>query len=458
MNDHMSDAPFMKRMMPKTLLARALLIMILPIVLIQIITAVVFFDRHWTKMTHRLAFAVAGEIALVSDYVDNNVKKRSFDANRLALDVRKSLDLDIVFIPDATDMTISKESKGYVSSFWAHIVSGILEHELEIVLDYPFQVYAEIDQKQLHVSVMLKAGVLDVTLPGRRIYSSSGYIFLLWVVGSSILLMMISVLFMRNQIRPIRRLAVASERFGKGQEILGFKPQGAIEVRRAGEAFLLMPKRIQRQLSQRTAMLAGISHDLRTPLTRLKLQLAMMGSDDKDIAAMKADIADMEVMIGGYIDFVRGEGDETPSETDLLALIEKISKAALRSFEGANIYADLPDDLPGMILKENAFGRCLSNVIENALRYGENAWIYAQTKDGKLDLRIEDAGPGVEEEHFDDVFKPFFRVDSSRSSETGGVGLGMSVAMDIVHGHGGKIWLERSDRHGGLCVCIRLPL
>lgn len=458
MSDQFSNAPLMKRVLPKTLLARALMIMILPIVLIQIITAVVFFDRHWTKMTHRLAFAVAGEVALVSEYIDENAGERDFDAQRLAEDVKRSLDLDIVYIPDAKDMTISKEAQGYVASIWAYIVSGILEHELELQLEQPFKVYAEIDQKQLHVSVMLNTGILDVTLPGRRIYSSSGYIFLLWVVGSSILLMMISVLFMRNQIRPIRRLAVASERFGKGQEILGFKPQGAIEVRRAGDAFLLMRKRIQRQLSQRTEMLAGISHDLRTPLTRLKLQLAMMDKDDSDIAAMKSDIEDMETMIGGYIDFVRGEGDEKPTETDLEGLIEKVSNTALRSFEDANIYADFSDDLPEIMLKENAFGRCLTNVIENGLRHGENVWIYTAVRDEKLYINIEDDGAGVEEEHFDDVFKPFFRVDTSRSSETGGVGLGMSVAMDIVHGHGGKIWLEPSEKHGGLRVCVSLPL
>jgi two-component system osmolarity sensor histidine kinase EnvZ len=281
---------------------------------------------------------------------------------------------------------------------------------------------------------------------------------LLWVVGSSVLLMMISVLFMRNQVRPIRRLAVASERFGKGQEILGFKPQGAIEVRRAGESFMLMRKRIQRQLSQRTEMLAGISHDLRTPLTRLKLQLAMMDDADGDIYAMKSDINDMETMIEGYIDFVRGEGDETPREIQIADLIEKVSNKALRSFDKANIYADLHENLPVMMVKENAFGRCLSNIIENGLRYGKNLWIKAYVVDYKLELRIEDDGEGVPEDKFDDVFKPFFRVDTSRSSETGGVGLGMSVAMDIVHGHGGKIWLEKSEAHGGLKVCIQLPL
>ena len=297
-------------------------------------------------------------------------------------------------------------------------------------------------------------GVLVVEIPERRVFSSSGYIFLLWVLGASILLLSVSVLFMRNQIRPIRKLAVAAERFGKGQEVPKFKPEGAREVRQAATAFMDMRRRIKRQISQRTDMLAGISHDLRTPLTRLKLELEMLGNRLPQVTDMKQDVDDMERMISSYLDFVRGDGDEGYSYIDLGDLCERLLDQLVRQDHIG--YLELKERIK-LRVRPLLFERALNNIIQNAVKYGEHVWISAFIDDKKLQIQIEDDGPGVEEDFYNEIFKPFKRVDSSRNVDSGGVGLGLSISMDIIQGHGGNITLSKSQ-HGGLCVVVRLPL
>ena len=437
-----------KTFLPRTLFARSLLILITPVLLIQVITTFVFFDRHWSKMTMRLAYAVAGEITVISREIEQDPDQARLQ--HIIANAGKNLDLLVRFSPGESLSEKDRQRSGFV---WAPILVRELSNELETTLKRPFRIDVDFRQKWIEVEAQLENGVLYVSLPQRRLFSASGYIFLLWMIGTSIVLLAVAILFMRNQIRPIHRLAVAAERFGKGRDVAAFKPQGATEVRQAAEAFIDMHRRIKRQIEQRTAMLAGVSHDLRTPLTRLKLQLAMLGNSP-DVEAMKSDIQDMEKMIEGYLEFVRGEGDEQASFTSVAQLIEKVVAAAKR--QGLKIISEVKQDA-NVMLRPMAFERCLNNLINNAGKYAAHSWISADVREQKLEIMIDDDGPGIPEDQYEDVFRPFYRVDSSRNAATGGVGLGLPIAMDIVHAHGGKIWLEKSPR-GGLRVIIRIPV
>ncbi len=437
-----------KRVLPKTLFARSLLILIIPVLLIQVIATFTFFDRHWNKMTSRLGFAIAGEIAFIAAEIESdpsvdNIKKISnYAAN--------SLDLLIGFKKDAA---LDSEQENVSGMLWGSMIAEKLSVEIRNKVAREFLLDVDLQEKWIEVTVQLNNGVLSVSLPQRRLFSSSGYIFLLWMIASSIILLAIAILFMRNQIRPIRRLAIAAERFGKGRDVHAYKLEGALEVRQAGQAFMDMRKRIQRQISQRTEMLAGVSHDLRTPLTRMKLQLAMLG-DSPDVEALKTDVSEMERMIEGYLEFVRGEGGEQVSLTSLGLLLQKVAASSKR--QGRDIEFFCPEGI-NIMMRPMAFERCITNLVNNACRYAGHVWIGVQRNEDKVDITVDDNGPGIPEDQYESVFKPFYRVDTSRNVATGGVGLGLPIAMDIVHSHGGKIWLERSPQ-GGLRVNIRLPV
>ena len=440
----------LKRLLPRTLFARSLLILVTPVILIQVVTMLVFFDRHWTKVTTRLSYAVAGEISLFANMYENDLNRNS--AEYVANIVARELSLRASFLPG---QTLAQQYRPRNRAVLESVVVKTLKRELRKQLEgRPFVLDFDFDQKTVRVDVQLDGGVLKVTLPERRLFSSSGYVFLLWVFASSFLLLLIAILFMRNQIRPIRKLAVAAKRFGRGRDVPLFKPEGAREVRQASQAFMDMHRRIKRQVSQRTAMLAGVSHDLRTPLTRLKLQAEMTGGEEAE--AMKADIDEMERMIDGYLDFVRGEGGEQTRLTDVGAMLEKLCAAARKQGAGAEL--DIQGDLKAMV-RALGFERCLGNIISNALKYGENIWVTAEiTDERKLVIMMEDDGPGIPEEQYQDVFRPFYRLDESRNVDSGGVGLGLSIAMDVVNSHGGKILLDNSEAHGGLKVTVRLPV
>ena len=440
-------APGLKRFLPRTLFGRSLLILVVPVFLIQVLTTYAFFDRHWDRMTSRLAYAVAGEIAVLIDTIE---KDPAVLAREDFVSLGQHLSLNVSF--DKGQKLQEAQGKRSVRS-WESMSEEALLEELGRQIDLPYRVYANFRDHVIRVTVQLPDGVLRVELPQRRLYSSTAYIFLLWMFFGSLLLLLIAVLFMRNQIRPIRKLAAAAERFGKGRDIFALKPEGAREVRQATEAFLEMHERIRRQMDQRTAMLAGVSHDLRTPLTRMKLQLAMLG-DSRDIAAMKEDIADMERMIAGYIDFVRGDGDEPFARMAVKPILEKA--AARTEMDVLKIFI-AADDALAVNLRPMAFERCLVNLMNNAAQHADTVWISAAAAGGFFTLDVEDNGPGIPAERYDDVFKPFYRLDASRNAETGGVGLGLPTVMDIVHGHGGKISLHRSA-HGGLRVSIRIPV
>jgi two-component system osmolarity sensor histidine kinase EnvZ len=446
----MSKKSFLKRhVVPGSLLGRSLLILIIPILLIQVITIFVFFDRHWSKMTDRLAFGVAGEIRMMADAIERNPD----NPERVELITgyaAKSLQILISFNPEEV---LEDPQTLQSSGLWASLVTQSLADQLNANLGRPFRIDADSQEKWFEISVQLQEGVMHVSVPERRVYSASGYIFLIWMFVISTVLMVMAILFMRGQIRPIRKLAMAAERFGRGQDSPAFKPEGAREVRQAAEAFIEMRNRLKRQIEQRTLMLAGVSHDLRTPLTRLKLQLSMEG-DRPATREMKQDVEDMERMIAGYLDFVRGEGEEEAVRFDLIPLIRRSAETAHR--QGKDVHLAIPDSLD-LTLKPMAFQRALDNLIGNAVRYADSIWITVHPEHEFVLIRIEDNGPGIPAELYEDVFKPFTRVDSSRNADTGGVGLGLPIAMDAVHAHGGKIWLEKSG-HGGLLVGITLPL
>jgi len=274
------------------------------------------------------------------------------------------------------------------------------------------------------------------------------------MVGTSLVLVAIAIYFLRRQVGPMRRLAHAAESFGKGIQVIDFKPQGAAEVRQAARAFLLMRERIQRQISQRTEMLAGVSHDLRTPLTRMKLQIAMTPETEL-VAALKADVADMERMVEGYLAFARGEGSERPVDTDLGALLDEVVDGARR--HGAMITMDGDANGLHLTVRRDAIKRALTNLTDNAARHGERIRLAVGRTDDMVEIAIDDDGPGIPAEQRDSVFKPFFRLDSSRNPDTGGVGLGLTIARDVVRNHGGDLVLGESPL-GGLRAAARLPL
>ncbi|MCK5384417.1 MAG: HAMP domain-containing protein [Alphaproteobacteria bacterium] len=441
-----------KRLLPQTLFFRSLLILIVPIVLIQVIVTTIFFDRHWSKVTSRLAFAVAGEISLLVSTIEQS-ENEDIANNALINAMAQKLDILVTYKPEVTlpDILPHKNTTGFI---WAAMIKGTLDRELGHQLSVPYTISVDFKEKWINVRVQLTQGVLDIDIPQRRLFSSTTYIFLLWMFAASTVLLIIAVLFMRNQIRPIRRLAIAAEHFGKGRDVHNFKTEGAKEVRQAGQAFVEMKERIQRQISQRTEMLAGVSHDLRTPLTRLKLQVAMMG-DSPDIYEMKKDINEMEKMIEGYLNFVRGEGQEKSVRMPLEELLREVTLAARR--QGCDVSFELNELSFSPMLRPVAFKRCLTNIISNAIKYADHIWITLEKhSDKQVEIIIEDDGPGIDEDKMDEVFRPFYRVDSSRNQETGGVGLGLPIAMDIIHAHGGEIWLQKSPR-GGLAVHISLP-
>jgi two-component system osmolarity sensor histidine kinase EnvZ len=435
-----------KKFLPRTLMGRSLLILILPVLLIQVIATYIFFDRHWTKMTSRLAFAVSGEIAMIADQVEEDDGPEELD--RVTGYAAQALDFLVSFEPGGS--LAPEKAKAPPNS----IMVRTLERSIAGQVRRPFIIDVDVQEKWVNVVVQLENGLMHVSLPQRRLFSTSGYIFLLWMIGVSIILLAIAILFMRNQIRPIRRLAVAAERFGRGLDVPStFKPEGAYEVRQAARAFLDMHERIRRQIQQRTAMLAGVSHDLRTPLTRMKLQTALM-PPGPDAEALKTDIGDMERMIEAYLDFARGAGGEAVVRTDLREVIERVA-AAMRRL-GASVETVCDGDML-VSLRPVAFERCLTNIVGNARQFARHIWVAAQRADGSLHVTVDDDGPGIPPDQYDEVFKPFVRGEPSRNPATGGVGLGLPIVQDIVHSHGGRVWLEKSPC-GGLRVCLEIPV
>ncbi len=438
----MQFSTVLKPYMPKSLLGRAILIIVMPLILLQLVTAVIFFENHWGKVGRRLALAVAGDIAMTVEYMHNHPDTAA--QQRFFKQAHNNLRLEFSFNPDGV-IEPSRAGTGLVES--------MLIQALDELLRKPYRIDTLARENFVIIDVQLGKGVLRVGVPNKRFFSTTTYVFVMWMVGTSLLLFGVATIFMKNQVRPISRLAVAADNFGTGRDTPGFKPEGAAEVRRAASAFIAMRDRIQRQIQQRTDMLAGVSHDLRTPLTRMKLQLEMMG-DGSAIVDIKGDVADMEHMLEGYLAFARGEGGEKPASTNISTLLNDIGTKARRKGAAIDVHAE--GDLVATV-RPQALTRALTNIVENAGRYAQNIAVRAGRRDSAVEIVIDDDGPGIAPDRRSDVFKPFFRVEGSRNPETGGVGLGMTIARDVVRAHGGDIALEDAPG-GGLRVRISVPV
>jgi two-component system osmolarity sensor histidine kinase EnvZ len=441
-----------RRLLPRTLFGRSLMIIATPILLMQLILAFVFFDRHWDAMSDKLVKALAGEIQLTAERLKGAKTQRQ--VNEIITQTATNLEM-IVTVDKGGKETLTKDSLSFEKYYWFG-VGEKLEDALDRKLHQSFAIRPYEKAKWFEIVVQLDAArQAHFICRDKRLMSPTTYIFILWMIGSAIVLLAIAVLFMRNQIRPIMRLAVAAEKLGKGQDVPDFRPVGAREVRQAARAFLEMRDRIKRQMEQRTAMLSGVSHDLRTPLTRMKLQLAM-SKDCAGAESLRQDINEMERMIEGYLTFARGENDETVAMTDLKPVLERIIVRARR--QGGDVQAHLDEEEGSMMLRIRplAVERAISNIVNNACKYADHVWVTAHRREDMLEIMVDDDGPGVPQDLRDEVFRPFYRVEKSRNKKTGGVGLGLSIAQDITHSHGGEIFMEDSNR-GGIRVVMRLP-
>ena len=433
-----------ERWMPKRLYARSLIIVIAPMILLQSVIAFVFMERHWQTVTERLSTAVTRDIAAIIDMIET--WPREADLSEVIRIAQERLQLKIDLLPP--DPLPAPGSKPFFS-----ILDHSLSEQITRQINRPFWLDTVGDSSIVEIRIRLDDKVLRIFARRSHTYASNTHIFLLWMVGTSLVLIAIAVAFLRNQIRPILHLAEAAESFGKGRPMpRDFRPRGADEVRRAGAAFIQMRERIERQIEQRTAMLSGVSHDLRTILTRFKLQLALSNSD-ADREAMNQDIDDMQSMLEGYLAFARGETGESPGSFDLAAFLEKqIEEARLRDRTLSTSLIGSPE----VIVRPNAFSRLLSNLIGNALRYADTVEVKATHTRGTLLIVVDDDGPGIPPDMREEVFKPFVRLDDARNQDSGGTGLGLAIARDIARSHGGDITLEDSPL-GGLRATVRIP-
>ena len=385
---------FTKSLLPKSLLGRSLMIIIMPLVFLQVIAGYIFYESHWRKVSLTLSRGVAGDVATVIELMRFEKGTSNFD---------------MIFKAPANHMGLLMSfSEGEILSSTQSAASGKMEETLAKALQEaigrPFTINSEKIDRQVVIDVQLTDGVLHVITARKKLFSTTTYIFLLWMVGSSLVLFAVATIFMRNQVKPIRRLAEAADDFGKGRDVRKFKPEGATEVRQAAIAFIAMRERIQRHITQRTEMLAGVSHDLRTPLTRMKLQLEM-ASEASGLSDLKDDVSEMEIMLGGYLAFARGEGDENQVLTNLGDFLNIVVSQARRKGAIIDLHVEGEINVP---VRPKVFKRCLNNMIDNAMRHAEHVSIRVGKREEFVDIIIDDDGPGIPEESREDVFKPFF--------------------------------------------------
>src|SRR5215469_15057996 len=433
---------WIKRVLPRTMFGRSLLIFIVPLVVLQAIATWVFYDRHWAAISWRLAAGVAGDVALVTEALQN--AGSDISADRLLQKAAAATDLDL-------KLDLNQKITGQLPAAGTLLEDQLTQAMRERV-SFPHRIETLGDPYAVQIDVQLPGGVLTVNVPRNRLYSSTTYIFVMWMVGSSLVLLAVATIFLRNQVKSLRRLAAAADEFGKGRPVPFFKIEGAVEVRQAAIAFMKMRDRIQRQIHQRTQMLAGVSHDLRTPLTRMKLALELLRGDPA-VEELKADVSEMERMVHDYLDFARGEGTEMPVETDISLLLEDVAAAMRR--EGTLLSVAVPKEYV-IPLRPNALRRCVTNLIDNARRHGSHVWLTCAVVAGGVDILVEDDGPGIPATDRGRAFRAFVRLDPSRNPSTGGVGLGLTIARDVARSHGGDITLGTSPQ-GGLRARVHLP-
>jgi two-component system osmolarity sensor histidine kinase EnvZ len=433
-----------KRVMPTGLFARSLLIIVTPMVILQSVVAFVFMERHWNTVTRRLSAAVTQDIAALIDVY------RSFPQDPDHVTIRRiaqeRLGLGVDFLPE-TDLP-PPGSKPFFS-----LLDQALSVEISRQIARPFWIDTVGRSALVEIRIKLDDTVMRVFARRSAAYASNSEIFLFWMVGTSLVLLSVAILFLRNQIRPILSLADAAESFGKGREVPGFRPRGAREVRRAALAFLEMKRRIERSIEQRTTMLAGVSHDLRTLLTRFKLELALIG-EGPEVEALKKDVDEMGRMVEAYLAFARGDAGEQSAPTDMAAFLEELKLDAERHGHQASVVFH---GHPVVTVRPAAFKRCLANLVSNAARFAPTISITGHRDHRWLTVTIDDDGPGIPAAMREEVFRPFLRLDDARNQDEGGTGLGLAIARDIARSHGGDIMLGDSPL-GGLRATVRVPV
>ena len=431
---------FLRRYMPKNIYGRVLLLIIIPIVLLQVFIAYMFFNAHWSRVTGTLSQSVAGEIAVALELYEDDSSSENLD--RLNLMLRENMNISIDFIsleslPDYTpisslsalDQTLNKALGKYLEQEYWFDTTRFSEH--------------------IDIRVSVEGGILRFVTPRKRAFAPSAWVFLFWLVTSSLLLMFIAILFARNQAKPIIALARAAEAFGQGQDIGRYRPSGATEIRLAGNAFLKMRQRLQKQIEQRKDFLAGVSHDLRTPLTRLKLYFAMQ--DDDHSKAASSDLEEMETMLEGYLNYARDTGSETrhPHRIDL------IIKDALKAYKDPIEFVYHAS--PMILLQPTSFKRIINNLVSNALKYGNQARVTLDLNKTNIIIDVDDDGPGIPKDERVLAFQPFQRLDGARNQNVEGVGLGLAITRDILQSYGGTLQLLDCEDMGGLKARILIP-
>ncbi|MGD9740821.1 MAG: ATP-binding protein [Bauldia sp.] len=427
--------------MPKGLYQRSLIIIIAPMVLLQAVVGFVFMERHYQSVTSLLSAATTRDIAAVLDMIAADPPGAHADTIRLAME---RLNLNVVVLPGETLPPPSSQP-------FFSLLDATLARQITEQIGLPFWIDTIGRSNLVEIRIATGEGVVRFFAQRGQTYASNSEIFIFWMIGTSLVLIAIAILFLRNQIVPIQRLADAAEDFGKGRPPRDFRPRGAREVRRASAAFMEMRERIVRQIEQRTTMLAGVSHDLRTVLTRFRLQLEFL-ADDPDAKEMREDVEDMQRMLEGYLAFAKGDAGEKPTPTHIRPLLERVVE---------QVGGDRPIDLdlkgnPVLTLRPLGFRRSIGNLVKNALRHGKTVRIAARHENGWLTIDIDDDGPGIPPDQREEVFRPFYRLDSGRNLDESGTGLGLAIARDIARGHGGEITLGDSPI-GGVRATVRVP-
>ncbi len=435
---------WLNSVMPKGLYARALLIIIAPMVILQSVVAFVFMERHWNLVTQRLSAGVVQDIAALIDV--QRGYPQDADHAQIRRIAQERLGLVVDFLP------VSEMPPPGPKPFFS-LLDQALSIELRKQIARPFWIDTVGKSALVEIRIQLDNAVMRVFARRNAAYASNSEIFLFWMVGTSAVLLAVAIGFLRNQIRPILRLADAAESFGKGRDVPNFRPRGAREVRRAAQAFIEMKGRVERSIEQRTTMLAGVSHDLRTILTRFKLELALIG-DSPEVEAMKKDIDEMSRMLEAYLAFARGDFGEQSAPTDMAAFLEELKGDAERNGHASSVVFHGP---PVVTVRPAAFKRCLANLVSNAARHASSISITGHRDHRWLTVTVDDDGPGIPIALREEVFKPFLRLDDARNQDEGGTGLGLAIARDIARSHGGDIALGDSPL-GGLRATVRVPV
>ena len=432
---------FFKNILPKRLFYRALLIVAVPVIVLQLVVTFVFFDSLWIKTNKGMTKALVNEINTFIEVYNDEIYKKDEITNIFSV----YQDLNIEFVVE-NNFSYNFDER------WFSPIDRTLRRELKSKFGSNNFWFDTTGFKELiDIRIKYKAGYFKFLVPKDRVTSSSARIFALWITVPALIMVFISMIFLKNQTRPITNLAKVAEKFGKGEEVEEFKPSGAAEIRQAGYEFDKMRKRIVRHLTQRSEMLSGISHDLRTPLTRMKLQIAFI--KDKDIAnKLTEDINEMEKMLNEYLQFTSSSYLEKNEQFNLSELINKI----IEKYNNENISKKI-SEIIYINGRKNLIQRCINNLLDNAIKYGDKINVEVSANNKNLFIKIEDNGPGIPEKEYDNVFKPFYKIDKGRADSKSSVGLGLSIASDIIRSHGGNIKLEKSSMDG-LGVKIFLPV